>query len=108
MSIILPSKLNPKALLGHGFTPEDFDEFVSNDRPVATHRGYTISLMIPNGGILGVSFYKSATGECYSRPTEGCDDFPGYQNGRGHIEMAIAAIDAATPEPIGEQMEIFL
>lgn len=101
---IRPKTLNAASLANHDFFPEDFEEFASNDTPVSRYRGYTIALSMPNGGILAVSIWKRSTQECYSNLTEGSENFPGYYNAEGHIELAKGAIDAATPEPIADQL----
>ena len=106
MTTIRPDLLDPEVLEQQGFLPENFEDFAINDDPVARHCGYTITLSIPNGGILGVSFYKKATNECYSLLTEGVEGMPDYYDEDGHTALAKSAIDAAMPEPIAEQLEL--
>lgn len=106
MAEIRPDKLDADILAEHGFYPDDFEEFVQWDMIAAKHCGYTISLCVPNGGILGVSFYKRATDESYSLPTEANNDLPGYYDKKGHIKLARKAIDAAMPAAIADQLEL--
>lgn len=112
MAAIIPRGLNPQVLDELGFCPESYDDFTQFDKPVGTHKVYTIALIIPDGCLMGVSFYSADKSECYSCPTIETDlagspdaDDPEL-NKRNHIQWAKAAIDAAMPEPIGEQLEL--
>lgn len=89
--IITPSMVN--TLESHGFISDQW-EFLEGDKVVCSYRGFCIGLMIPNGGILGVSFWPSTCGNGFSKPTECLEDFPGYDATDEHIDLAKAAIDA--------------
>lgn len=83
----------------HGFV-SDVWEFLEGDKVICSYRGFSIGLMIPNGGILGVSFWPGKQGNGFSMPTECMEDFPGYGATDKHIALAKAAIDAMLgPEP---------
>lgn len=88
------AKLNPETLELLDFYPQTMED-VSTDEIVAAHKGFTIGLAIPNGGILGVSFWQAESGQAYAKPTELLPGFPGYNARQAHIDLAIAAIDAA-------------
>jgi len=90
----------------HGFRLDTW-KFLGADDIACTYRGFSIGLMIPNGGIIGVSFWcgVNVNFNGFSKLTEHLKTFPGYENKDGHVDLAKAAIDAILgPEP--EQLSL--
>ena len=90
-------RLDADTLESLDFFPQEREDIAIDD-PVASYKGFTIALCIPNGGILGVSFWDQELSQRYAKPTELLPDFPGYHAKGAHIALAEAAIDAATIE----------
>jgi len=100
--IITPSMVAVAAK--HGFVTDSW-EYLEGDKVTCSYRGFSIALMIPNGGILGVSFWPGESGNGFSMPTECQESFPGYEATDEHIALAKAAIDEMLgPEP--EQLSL--
>lgn len=90
-------KLNSEILESMDFYPQTKED-LEIDTPIASYKGFTIGLCIPNGGIVGVSFWCHESGRMFASPTELLSGFPGYGAKTEHIALAQAAIDAATIE----------
>ena len=92
---LTPSQI--ETLYAQGFCQEE-PEWAASDELACNYRGFKIGLMIPNGGILSVSFSQGDM--AFSIPTEFNDNLPGYDDKEGHIQLAKAAIDSILgPEP---------